>query len=449
VFKKHNSHTFLPPLIFALTISFSGYCKGYISWYSESDRAIHRISVLNGNHNVFYENNIDTLPIFKLNYPVGKLNLPSIGHHFYIQNELICVFGGTGNVFGIDTASKEIRRIDNTAHSGYNFDAYQFSRKDTIFSFGGYGFWMENNLLTYFSTLRKEWNVYAVGDFPPYNPDYTKGTSYTFAFYDKSEDALFVLRQTEFWKFDFASTQWEKLGSLVLDNVFPTKGSTGISRLHRMNDTTVMLMGGLKAYYIVPKNNIIYDVTLPNGLNAGVLSSVNPFGFHCGYDLENELVMAKFSNKLPNGYLFEFVNRLPKRINQESKLYSQEILSSQVKLGLSLGGFLFIGVLLTYWIRRLYLKRRYQYFTEAQWKFIQLLDKRSLQTEELNEFLELGSSSWEVQRRKRSEYIKMINDLCLNQLGCELVLRERSKEDKRQILYVMNVEAKNKLARLM
>jgi hypothetical protein len=159
--------------------------------------------------------------------------------------------------------------------------------------------------------------------------------------------------------------------------------------------------------------------------------------------------MAKFSNKLPNGYLFEFVNRLPKRINQESKLYSQEILSSQVKLGLSLGGFLFIGVLLTYWIRRLYLKRRYQYFTEAQWKFIQLLDKRSLQTEELNGFLELGSSSWEVQRRKRSEYIKMINDLCLNQLGCELVLRQRSKEDKRQILYVMNVEAKNKLARLM
>jgi hypothetical protein len=77
------------------------------------------------------------------------------------------------------------------------------------------------------------------------------------------------------------------------------------------------------------------------------------------------------------------------------------------------------------------------------------LDKRSLQTEELNEFLELGSSSWEVQRRKRSEYIKMINDLCLNKLGCELVLRQRSKEDKRQILYIMNVEAKNKLARLM
>ena len=124
-------------------------------------------------------------------------------------------------------------------------------------------------------------------------------------------------------------------------------------------------------------------------------------------------------------------------------------LTTQAKLGFSLFGFLLIGGFLTYWIRTLYLKRRYQYFTEAQWKFIQRLDKGGLQTEELNEFLELGSSSWEVQRRKRSEYIKMINDLCLNQLGCELVLRQRSKEDKRQVSYVMNVEAKNKLARLM
>jgi hypothetical protein len=130
-------------------------------------------------------------------------------------------------------------------------------------------------------------------------------------------------------------------------------------------------------------------------------------------------------------------------------LYSHEILTSQAKFGFSLFGFLLIGGFLTYWIRTLYLKRRYQYFTEAQWTFIQRLDKGGLQTEDLNEFLELGSSSWEVQRRKRSEYIKMINDLCLNQLGCELILRQRSKEDKRQVLYVMNVEAKNKLARLM
>jgi hypothetical protein len=253
----------------------------------------------------------------------------------------------------------------------------------------------------------------------------------------------------EFWKFSFEQSSWMMLGSLLQDEIFPTKGSMGIARLHRMNDSTVMLMGSMKSYYIMPKYNVIRDVTLPNGLNAGTTRIDHPLGFHCGYDLQNELLMTKFSNKLSNGYLFEFVNRIPKRINSESELYAKRVFTNQAKLGVSLVGFLILGAFLTFLIRNVYLKRRYQYFTDEQWAFIQRLDKGGLQTEDLNEFLELGSSSWEVQRRKRSEYIKMINDLCLNQLGCELVLRQRSKEDKRQVLYVMNVEAKNKLARLM
>ena len=216
-----------------------------------------------------------------------------------------------------------------------------------------------------------------------------------------------------------------------------------------MNDSTVMIMGGLSAYYVVPKNNVIYDVTLPNGLNTSPSNQNHPLGFHCGYDLENELLIAKFSDKLDQQYVFEFVNRIPRKINSEAKLYEQMIFTNQAKFSLTLFLILLVGGVATYWIRMLYIRRRYQYFTEAQWAFIQRLDKGGLQTEDLNEFLELGSSSWEVQRRKRSEYIKMINDLCLNQLGCELVLRQRSKEDKRQVLYVMNVEAKNKLARLM
>lgn len=449
MFKKHNSHSVLWVLLIGLINCKSGISKGYISWYSEADRGIHRISLLNGNYNVFYENHVDTLPSYTLKYEGSILNLPTNGYHFNIDGELICVFGGTGNVFSLDSTNKVIRRVDKTVHSGYNFDAYQFVRRDTIFSYGGYGFWTENNLLTYFSPLRKEWNVYSVGDFPPYNPDFAEGQTYKFSFYDNTEDALYVLRQSEFWRFDFKRGSWRKLGSLVLDEIFPTKSSMGNTKMHRMNDSTVMLMGSLKSYYVIPKHNVIQDVTMPNGLNAGAGRAEHPMGFHCGYDLKNELLMAKYSDKLEQQYIFEYVNRLPRKINSESKLYEQTLLTNQAKFSLSLLFILITGGLATYWIRRLYIRRRYQYFTEAQWKFIQRLDKGGLQTEDLNEFLELGSSSWEVQRRKRSEYIKMINDLCLNQLGCELVLRQRSKEDKRQVLYVMNIEAKNKLARLM
>lgn len=58
-------------------------------------------------------------------------------------------------MFEIDTVNNRIDRQDRTFYQGYNFDAYQFQRNDTIFSFGGYGFWLENNLLTYFSEVRR------------------------------------------------------------------------------------------------------------------------------------------------------------------------------------------------------------------------------------------------------------------------------------------------------
>ena len=449
MFQKHKSHISGSLIVIAIICSKSAFCQGYVSWYDTKDRGIHRISVLTGNHDVFYENNIASLPKLDCEYSQDKLRLPAKGHHFAFRDKLIVAFGGCGSVFSLDTNLGKIIRLDNTVHTGYNFDAYQFIRKDTVYSFGGYGFWTENNLLTYFSLLRKEWNVYSVGNFPPYNPDFETAPTYKFSFYDEREDALFVLRQNAFYKYSFENGQWERLGDLALSNTFPEKGTFGISNLHKLNDSTVMMMGGLKAYYVVPRNNVIYDVTLPNGKNANAATKTNPFGFHCGYDLKNELLLAKFSDKVENGYLFEYVNRLPKRINSESKLYTTQLITAEGKFGITVILIAITGLFLIIWLRKSYSKRRYQYFTEAQWKFIQLLNRGGMETDDLNDFLALQDSSWEVQRRKRSEYIKMINELSMNQLGCELVLRKRSKEDKRHILYVMNLEAKSKLARLM
>jgi len=448
MFKKHNSHTFLCLIFTGLIFCKSAYSQGNISWYDVQEKAIHRISVLNGNHIVFYENNIDTLPSYQQDYDNSQLRLPGKGHHFVIDGRLVAVFGGCGSVFSLDTALRTISRLDLTVHTGYNFDAYHFQRRDTIFSFGGYGFWTENNLLTYFSELRKEWNVYSVGNFPPYNPDFENDVTYKFAFYDEGKDKLYVLRQNVFYQFSFAIGRWKRLGVLALEDTFPEKGRFGITNLHKLNDSTVMMMGGLKAYYIIPRRNIIYDVTQPNGLNTSGRRN-NKFWLHCGYDLENELLLTKFSDKIDQGYLFEYVNRLPRRINSESKLYTLELLSIKAKFVLALFGFLLIGGGLTYWIRMGYLKRRDEYFTDAQWRFIDQLNKGGLQTEDLNEILGLESSSWEVQRRKRSEFIKIINDLCLSKLGCELVVRQRLQQDKRQVLYVLNADAKNKLARFM
>jgi hypothetical protein len=291
--------------------------------------------------------------------------------------------------------------------------------------------------------------VYSVGSFPPYNPDFSSGPTYKFAFYDKGADELYVLRQLKFYKYTFADDKWNELGDLVKDNIFTDNGTIFKNRLHRIDDSTVFVMGGLKSLYVIPRRNLVYDVTLPNGLNAGAINIQNPNGFHCGYDSGDELVLVKYSKKVDHGYLFEFVNRWTRKINSQSQLYSKGHFFTLSRFEISLIVFFIIGSLFTISIRTYYLKKRYQYFTDEQWLFIQLLDKGEMYTSSLDEFLNVKTLSWEVQRRKRSEFIKVINDVSMNKLGCELVLRQRSKEDKRQVLYVMNVEAKNKLARLM
>ena len=449
MFKKHNSHFYLLPLLIALICCKSAFSQGYVTWYSSAERGIHRISLLNGNHIVFYENHIDTLPNYTLKYPTENLRLNIRGHLYEVEDRWLAVFGGSGAVFQLDTVAAEITKVDRTLFAGYNFDAYSFERNDTIFSFGGYGFWVENNLLTYYSEVRKEWSVYSAGTFPPYNPDYSKERSYKFNFYDKTLDVLYVLRQTQFYSFDFKTNEWKELGYVNVDDLFPEKNNFAQAMTHRLNDSTVMFFSGTRTYYITPKLNKIEDVTLPNGLNTNGQRTQNQFGFACGYDLENELLITKFSDKLPQGYLWEFVNRIPKKYNAESKLYERQLLSTQAKLNISLFVFLILGGFLTFRIRNAYLNRRSQYYSEEQWRFIQAIDKKSLTTDDLNGLLSLTNSSWEVQRRKRSEFVKAMNELSINQLGCELVERRRSPEDKRQVIYVMNSEAKSKLARLM
>lgn len=63
----------------------------------------------------------------------------------------------TQQVYLFDTQKHTLERLDKTFFRGYNCYSAKFLRKDTIYSFGGYGFWHTNNILTYYSAATKEW----------------------------------------------------------------------------------------------------------------------------------------------------------------------------------------------------------------------------------------------------------------------------------------------------
>ena len=428
-------------LVVSLICCKSVYSNGYISWKLSRINAVQRVSVVTGENIVFYENHIDTLPQYKLAYEMHQNELNINGHLFSTQAGLKAVFPGTGKVFELDTISGVITRVDETYHHGYNFDSYQFIRKDTIYSFGGYGFWMQNNLMTYFSDVRKEWSLYSRAPFPTTMPD-LESRRFQIANYDKVNDVLFTLCLGKVYGFDFKKRTWKNYGKVNEEFNDELR-----YMVHPLTDSTCMLMTGLKTYWLYPAGNEVADVTMKNGAN---LSGKNvPLGFLYAYDVEDGLLIPKYSDKLELGYYFEYMeSRVPaSKIIQP--LYIEDNGGYQTLLFVSLGLFTLLGVLATVILRRRYLRSRSAIFDTVQWEVLERSSNEALCTEDFNDLLGLNEVSWEVQRRKRSEFIKQLNATAIRQLGQEVLLRERSKEDKRQVLYVLNPRLESALARLL
>jgi hypothetical protein len=53
-------------------------------------------------------------------------------------------------------------RVDNSFNHKMTFSSKTFVRNDTIFKFGGYGYWSARNFFTYFSESTKEWEFYSI-----------------------------------------------------------------------------------------------------------------------------------------------------------------------------------------------------------------------------------------------------------------------------------------------
>lgn len=64
---------------------------------------------------------------------------------------------GTGQVYQFTKSACTLVRLDKTYYRGYNFGSCQFMRNDTIYSFGGSGFWRYNSTLTYYDWVHQEW----------------------------------------------------------------------------------------------------------------------------------------------------------------------------------------------------------------------------------------------------------------------------------------------------
>ena len=117
-----------------------------------------------------------------------------------------------------ESINDTLRRIDNSFDHKMTFGCQVFKKNDTIFKFGGYGFWSTRNFFNYFNEITKEWEFYPI-----------KGTLLAPGLYDHKgiliEDDYFVVNgkilnpfdgfshveNKDIWKFNFKTKEWTNL----------------------------------------------------------------------------------------------------------------------------------------------------------------------------------------------------------------------------------------------
>jgi hypothetical protein len=212
---------------------------------------------------VFKDVNLNELPS-----PFAYSVFSNLGHYWI-------TISGTGQLYEFDPDQLTFRRIDKTYYRGYNFGSFQFVRKDTLYSFGGLGFWHYNNIETYFNTSGKEWERVYI---PLQGPARILGN---FSGYSKSNDKLFVLElpdyfvqkpididHLKFFTFDFDKKSWKTLG-WVPNKKLQEAGMHSLEAIFIQNLFVIPKSSPL--LIIDPVNNKLYEYNglKPNFFNPG------------------------------------------------------------------------------------------------------------------------------------------------------------------------------------
>ena len=149
--------------------------------------------------------------------PVLKSIIAPINSQIYFLDPM------GGGVFEFQKDS--LIRIDKSYKHRMQIDATVFIKNDTIFKYGGYGFWSVRNFITFFDPNSKEWEI-----LPAQNSDIVPGGTITSKYAISSEEIIFfggeklnVFDQVDFspaneiWKFNFKDKLWTFLGNSTLN----------------------------------------------------------------------------------------------------------------------------------------------------------------------------------------------------------------------------------------
>jgi len=365
-------------------------------------------------------------------------------HAFYKADSLLITVPGTGLLYSLSIPKLKLTRLDQTFFRGYNFNASQFSRKDTLFSVGGDGFWQRHSIFTFYNPKTFEWDIYESRNENP-NP-----SDYLFSGYSKEEDAFFSSylnpdsaiesKKIPFMVFSFQQKEWKYMGNLTKELVEFAK----------------------KKYRSVwTGKHMIFFSDLPNS----VVYLVDPFKNELYQYRSNRdhFFMLNAEQYARNGYLYSrgtvsagkrdkthFDSLLVEDMLREAKLMGKVYKS---ETDLRIYGFAIIFLVLVSLTFLIYRKRQHKQnhlkLTEQELLVIKQLflnhPNTKVSSSDLNHLLQLDNKSYDNQRQIRNRIIITINQKLYTYFDSkDLIMRSSNNEDKRMMDYYINPEIKPK-----
>lgn len=374
------------------------------------------------------------------------------------KDALYLIFEGTGLVFKASIDSKHkiwFTRIDSTEFSGYNFNAINFSYKDTLFSFGGYGYWRNNGHLRYF--INNEWLLMPLNqEIPLMNHIY---------FYDREKEKIFSIvysseNQAEKKKENFEPSFQVNLTDLnsknneIIGNLNPIfksiyRESYPLWMSTKLNGSVIAY--NQNAYLINFEKNRIYK-SISNKIMDKLTSNIR---YNTGYIFQSNDSVYYVRNDIPDS-LFHFIvseedfekNGSPLFIPVQKNYTQTYSIPKLITLAI-------IAIIIIYTLKiksgnNLQLDNavskdnfsdneiHLSNFNNFEKEIITtIINDKPVTVDSLNHILGLSKKSLEIQKKSRNDVIHRINHkfkiLC--EVETDLIERIRSEEDKRYFKY--------------
>lgn len=383
---------------------------------------------------------------------------------YIIKNKkgLFIQVDASGRIYkAFDKKSDTIRfkRIDSTHFYGYNGSSVCFSYNDTLFSFGGDGFWRMNGQLRFFSEENHEWDIFTLNsEVAAKNIFFSVDTgNHQFYFLQTPFNNLVdqkKIGEFELYKMDLKTKKNEKIGKLSpfflklfsnMINYSFTKINSSNSILVCFDANNIFLIdiakNKCKKYYGSLLRNIFYG----NSIGIKIINS---------FEINNWLYYTKSNDTKLDSIQIDLSNFKETDLNlfeKEKTTYFTWIIGLLLILIVT---FLLIKFYKPFkWKKTITQDSVFNYpdidndFNSFEQNLINAIFDKSLKGEkfsvtEFNNALGLNRKSLEIQKKIRTETINRINHKFRIKFEREddLIEKVRSDKDRRFYIYFINME---------